>query len=50
VPAAVLGRSGEFTLDFLSDDARSPRSLGVSSDTRDLGLLLVRLSFLPEPQ
>lgn len=48
VPASALPPSGAFVLDFLIDDARSPASLGLASDTRDLGLLLTRLSFQPD--
>jgi hypothetical protein len=47
VPAELLHESGSVQIEFLLPDAISPKALGNSNDTRDLGIWLGSLSFEP---
>lgn len=46
IPASVIARSRILRITFTNTDPRSPLSLGMSEDNRELGLGLIELEFL----
>jgi Uncharacterised nucleotidyltransferase len=49
LPAAVAHSSGELLVAWRIHDPRSPQALGLSRDSRPLGLFLERLALVPGP-